>query len=382
MVDVDQVGLRPTLADDADPREVARLHAICPTVSTDFGELKRREDYRCAVDPKTERDWGAITGVWEGHATDEEIRFKASSGGALTALAQYCLEVRGFHGVLHTGENPKDPLRNSTRLSRNRVDLMAALGSRYSPAAICQGLGDVENAPAPCVVIGKPVEIAGTRNAMKVRPGLAEKIGVTMSFFCAETPPTLATRKLLERFKVDEPTVTSLRYRGHGWPGHFSTRSRTGSDTEHLIYYDAWAFLQRFRPWSTHLWPDGSGELADISCGDPWYEMPDGENPGSSLILARTQLGKQIVEGALAIGYLTAWDAEAWKIEASQRALLQKKGSVWGRRLIHRLLGLPTTKFRDLALFETWRALPLRLKLQSTLGTLRRILQRRLWQRK
>ncbi|MEM7731351.1 MAG: Coenzyme F420 hydrogenase/dehydrogenase, beta subunit C-terminal domain [Pseudomonadota bacterium] len=382
MVDVDHVGLRPKLSENADPAEVTRLHAICPTVSTDFGVLKRRPDYTCAVDEKTERDWGAITGVWEGYATDEDIRFKASSGGALTALALYCLEARGLHGVLHTGENPADPIRNATRLSRTRADLMAALGSRYSPAAICEGLGEVERAPGPCVVIGKPVEIAGTRNAMTARPALAEKVGVTLSFFCAETPPTLATRKLLHRCKVSDRSLASLRYRGYGWPGFFSTRTGADTATEHLIYYDAWAFLQRFRPWSTHLWPDGSGELADVSCGDPWYEMPDGENPGSSLIVARTRLGKEIVEAAMASGYLTAQQAEPWKIEASQSALLQKKGSVWGRRLIHSLMGLPTTKFRDLELFEPWRVLPLRLKMQSTLGTLRRIFKRRLWRRK
>ncbi|MEM7014248.1 MAG: DUF1553 domain-containing protein, partial [Verrucomicrobiota bacterium] len=38
--------------------------------------------------------------------------------------------------------------------------------SRYSPAAVCEGLDQVEAAPAPCVVMGKPVEIAATRNAM------------------------------------------------------------------------------------------------------------------------------------------------------------------------------------------------------------------------
>ncbi len=378
MVDMEHVGLRPNVSDDAEPSEMQRMRAICPAVSADFGDLKRRPDYSPVVDKKTERDWGAITGLWEGYAADPEIRFKGSSGGALTALALYCLEARGFHGVLQTGENPADPIRNTTRLSRTRADLMAALGSRYSPAAICQGLGKVEGAPGPCVVIGKPVEIAGTRNAMAAHPDLAEKVGLTMSFFCAETPPTLATRKLLERVEASD-AITSLRYRGHGWPGFFSTRGSTGSETEHLIYYNAWAFLQRFRPWSTHLWPDGSGELADISCGDPWYEIPNGKNPGLSLIVARTQLGKQIVEGAMAQGYLTASEAEPWKIEASQGALLQKKGSVWGRRLTHRLMGMPLTSFRDLELFQPWRALPFRLKVQSTLGTLRRILRRGLW---
>ncbi|QXD32466.1 Coenzyme F420 hydrogenase/dehydrogenase, beta subunit C-terminal domain [Candidatus Pelagisphaera phototrophica] len=48
---------------------------------------------------------------------------------------------------------------------------------------------------------------------------------------------------------------------------------------------------------------DGSGELEDISCGDPWYEEPDGKNSGFSLIIARTPIGREIVKGAITAGY-------------------------------------------------------------------------------
>ncbi|MEO0485608.1 MAG: Coenzyme F420 hydrogenase/dehydrogenase, beta subunit C-terminal domain [Pseudomonadota bacterium] len=379
MVDIDHIGVRPKIAPTITAEAAKEVLALCPTRRADYGALKRRADYTPAVDKRVETDWGAITGIYEGYASDPDLRFKGSSGGALTALAAYCMEKLGHHGTLHTGQNPADPIRNSTRLSRTRADLMETLGSRYSPAAVCEGLALVEAAPAPCVVIGKPVEIAGTRNAMEARPALAEKIGVTLSFFCAETPPTKATRSLMGKYEVPETGLKSLRYRGYGWPGYFATRTGAAAEVEHLIYHDAWAYLQSFRPWSTMLWPDGAGELADISCGDPWYEAPDGENPGFSLIVTRTKLGREIVEGAIAEGYLTATPAEPWKLEKSQEGLLRKKGATWGRRLAHRVMGMPVTQFRDLDLFTPWRALPAKEKLRSTLGTLRRIVQRGLW---
>lgn len=379
MVDVDHIGVRPKISGNPDQAMMKVAHAVCPTVSADYGELKRRDDYQPAVDSKTENNWGAITGIWEGHAGDEDIRFTGSSGGALTALSQYCLEKMNFHGVLHTGENINDPIRNKTRLSLSRDELVAAVGSRYSPASVCDGLQMVEDAPSPCVVIGKPVEVAATRNAMRHRPELAKKVGVTLSFFCAETPPTKATRSLISTLNVVESSITSLRYRGYGWPGYFTTQTTDNDPVEHWIYQKAWAYLQKFRPWAAHVWPDGSGELADISCGDPWYEEPDGENPGFSLIVARTKLGKEIVEGAIASGYLKATPAETWKLEKSQEGLLKKKGAVWGRRLVHRMLGMPNTEFKDLDLFKPWLALTYREKVSSIFGTLRRILQRRLW---
>ena len=40
------------------------------------------------------QSWGPVLEVWEGYATDPEIRYKGSSGGAATALALYCLEKK------------------------------------------------------------------------------------------------------------------------------------------------------------------------------------------------------------------------------------------------------------------------------------------------
>ncbi|CTQ60229.1 Coenzyme F420 hydrogenase/dehydrogenase, beta subunit C-terminal domain [Roseibium album] len=379
MIDVDHLGVRPEFSENVSPASVKEAMSACPTVSSDFGILRRRDDYEPAVDSKTEAAWGAITGIWEGHAGDDEIRFKGSSGGALTAISQYCLEVLEMHGVLHTGQNRDDPIRNKSRLSRSREELLEVVGSRYSPASVCDGLEMVETAPKPCVVIGKPVEIAATRNAMNLRPALEKNVGLTLSFFCAETPPTKATRSLLEKLGVSEGALKSLRYRGYGWPGYFVTQCASEEPKQHWIYDKTWAYLQQYRPWAVHQWPDGSGELADISCGDPWYEEPDGENPGFSLLVARTRLGREIIEGAIEHGYLTATPAEVWKLEKSQAGLLRKKGAVWGRRQMHRVMGMPNAKFKDVDLFSIWLDLPFRTKVRSTLGTLQRIWRRRLW---
>lgn len=379
MIDVDHLGVRPEFSENVSPASVKEAMLACPTVSSDFGILRRRDDYEPAVDSKTEAAWGAITGIWEGHAGDDEIRFKGSSGGALTAISLYCLEVLEMHGVLHTGQNRDDPIRNKSRLSRSREELLEVVGSRYSPASVCDGLEMVETAPKPCVVIGKPVEIAATRNAMNLRPALEKNVGLTLSFFCAETPPTKATRSLLEKLGVAEGALKSLRYRGYGWPGYFVTQCASEEPKQHWIYDKTWAYLQQYRPWAVHQWPDGSGELADISCGDPWYEEPDGENPGFSLLVARTRLGREIIEGAIEHGYLTATPAEVWKLEKSQAGLLRKKGAVWGRRQMHRVMGMPNAKFKDVDLFSIWLDLPFRTKVRSTLGTLQRIWRRRLW---
>jgi len=300
----------------------------------------------------------------------------------MTAIGAYCLEVLGLGGVLEVRGAPEEPVRNATQLARTREDLLAATGSRYSPASVCNGLGLVEGAEAPCLVIGKPSEVAGLRRAMALRPALADKVFASMSFFCAETPSTEGTRMLVERLGADPDALDGLRYRGRGWPGHFAPTPRGGNEPcAEMSYAESWGFLERFRPWVTQLWPDRSGELADISCGDPWYSPPSDGNPGSSLVVARTERGRQIVEGAIEAGYLELSPAEPWKLDASQEALAERKAILHGRRMACRLLGLPVTRFPGLDLRALWRQVGIREKARVVLGTLRRIVLRSLYRR-
>ena len=63
-------------------------------------------EVNCKTDRCLGKEWGPITGIWEGYATDPETRFRGASGGVLTALAAYALEVLGMHGVLHSAPGP------------------------------------------------------------------------------------------------------------------------------------------------------------------------------------------------------------------------------------------------------------------------------------
>ena len=124
-----------------------------------------------------------------------------------------------MYAALHTGADPEYSWKNMTVLSRNREDLLAQTGSRYSPASPCDGLGKVGEAPRACVFIGKPCDVAGLRKAQPLRQGLSEKIGVAIGIFCAGTPSTQGTLELMKRLNVDLEKLEGIWYRGKGWPG-------------------------------------------------------------------------------------------------------------------------------------------------------------------
>ncbi len=315
--------------------------------------------------------------VWEGHATDPETRFQGSSGGALTALARYAIEKGGMHGVLHVAADPDQPLRNRTVMSRSYGELLANTGSRYAPASVCDGLDQIEEAPGPCMFIGQPSEVAALRKTLPLRPELESNLAVALSFFCAGSPSTNGTEELLKIKGINPNQVEKLRYRGRGWPGMFAVWLKGSKEaTLEMTYKDSWAFVQAFRPWSVHIWPDGCGEQADVSCGDPWYrEVKPGEL-GSSLVVVRTSRGRALVHEAMAAGYLDLKPGTLAMVVDSQRNLLTKKGAVWGRLLAMRMMGLPVPRHHGMRLFPLWLRLSIKEKLRSTVGTIRRIVTR------
>jgi len=329
-----------------------------------------------------EAAWGPVLDLWEGHASDPEIRFAASSGGASTALALFCLEQGGAHGVLHSVARSDVPYLNTTVMSCNRADLLRAAGSRYAPASPCDGLAAIEEAPAPCVFVGKPCDAAAVAKAAADRPKLREKLAVTIAFFCAGTPSTQGTLAMLRRMGIDHPDqISEIRYRGMGWPGLARAQRDDGSETT-LTYDESWGLLQSYRQWRCYVCADHTGEFADIAVGDPWYRPIEPDEPGTSLILSRTQRGREIVHAAIAAGYLNLRRVDARILPASQPNLLWMRGSIWARLWVTRAMGAAAPRYRGFSMFRYWLSeLTLRDKLNSVFGTMRRVFRKGLRQR-
>ncbi len=320
--------------------------------------------------------------IWEGHATDNQIRHNASSGGGLTALALYCIEKEGMDAVLHVGSDPERPWLNTTVLSRTREEVISRAGSRYAPASPCDSIDKIEKSRNPCVFIGKPCDVEAVSLLRKKRPDLDRNLGLVLAFFCAGTPSTEGTLDLLSRFDITTDRIDSLRYRGNGWPGRFDVAYNDRKDRQTMTYKDSWHHLQKFRPFRCHLCPDSLGETSDITCGDAWHSYTgENENDGRSLVLARSERGLQILHRAIDAGYLDLQRSDSATVIAAQ-GIIQKRQELFGRLLAMKMLMIPTPRYSGFRLFEVWSRNPLTVKLKTVLGTLKRLITRGLWHRR
>lgn len=378
MVDDIDAGRRPVAREGA---STDRALAGCPGV----GLTHPRVAHPHAI-PELLQAWGPVLEVWEGHATDRAVRHAGSSGGVATALALHSIEREGMHGVLHIRQRSDAPLYNETVLSTTREQVVAATGSRYAPASPCERLDLVADAPAPCVMIGKPCDVAATAKLRVDDERLDANLGLTIGIFCAGTPSARGTRELVRRFGFEPEDVRSVRYRGNGWPGEATVvAERDGVEqTRSMSYAESWGdILQQHRQWRCYVCADHTGEFADIAVGDPWYRDIEPGEAGSSLILVRTERGRELLRNAAAAGAVVVTPLPPSRVVESQPNLLDTRGAIWGRMLVTRFAGVGTPTYTRLATYPIWRShLTRDERIRSITGTAKRVLRKRLYRRR
>ncbi len=315
---------------------------------------------------------GPNVGLWQAWATDEEIRLAGSSGGALTALHAWLLESGRAARITGAGAAAKNPRRTVPVTITTRAQALASAGSRYAP------VGALENADAfhsDSAVAGKPCEVAAMRAAA---PDLIDgEAPLLLSFFCAGTPSQQATDALLTELGIPEQApVSTLRYRGNGWPGRFTARS---GDTEVSADYDeSWGrVLGPTTQWRCKICPDGVGQAADIVCADSWETDERGyptfaEGAGVSALVARTARGREAILAAVEAGVIAVRPLEITQLRDAQPLQTARRQFLFARLLGSRLAGRRPPRFRGFGLLRLTTQKP-REAVRVLRGTYRRV---------
>lgn len=371
MVDVPDYGLRPKTLPAAPP-ESGQAFKHCPGHSLKHHFDPNDQDLNKELLP----GWGPVYGVWEGFASDDEVRFRGSSGGAATALALFGIEKGRAKQVLHVSSKTDTPYLNESVFSSNKNELMEREGSRYAPASPCEKLSQLKSESSATVFIGKPCDVAAA--ASWEHDAAENELAIKIGFFCAGVPSTAGNLALIERQQIDKDELSSLKYRGQGWPGLWQAKEKSGKSSE-LTYASSWGFLQSFRQWRCYICPDHTAEFADIAVGDPWYrEIQEGE-PGSSLIVARTRKGLAYLKDAEKNGYITLKQERADLLPRSQPNLMRTRGMLWARLKVLFVFRGAVPDFSEFDLFRFWWSeLPPKEKIQSFTGTIKRVFRKSL----
>lgn len=339
----------------------------------------------CPVDiPPTQysrRVWGESRNVCLGHAADEVVRLKASSGGVLTAVCGYLLNESLADGIIQIGDSEK-PLHKNARISQDAAQLLRCAGSRYIAAMPLENVLQLlaENPEEKYALVGRPCDIRAMRAYIRAHKDIEAQIVCLLSFFCAGTPSVNASRQMIAKMGADEQKVTYVSYRGNGWPGYSTVREADGREYT-MNYEDSWGkILGRDIYRGCRLCYDGIGEEADISCGDAWYLDENGkisfdERPGRNVIFARTELGDKILRQAEAAGWVSCENFAEEQLDLMQPFQYVRKAQLRYKLLAMRTAGREIPAIRISGLRHHSGRISVKDRAYMYLGTLKRILQ-------
>jgi len=105
--------------------------------------------------------------------------------------------------------------------------------------------------------------------------------------------------------------------------------------------------------------PDGTGESADISVGDAWFREVGNGFAGASLVLTRTDKGRELMEQMEQAGRLTVSRCSEGELYKSQQGLLRRQRHVFVKIFWLRVLGMAAPSFRGYPLFRKYLRLGL-----------------------
>lgn len=325
--------------------------------------------------------WGTYFTAVTGHSTDDHIRYLGSSGGVITAIADWLVRSGHVNGVLVTHYDDHYPIGTRSTMTDDAAQIRESGGSKYCPAAPLAALGDIRSKEGSYAVVGRPCDIATLRRAIDAGDPVGAKIKYLLSFFCAGTPSDNGNRALLSGLGVDDvDTLVRLRHRGEGWPGHTVAQLNDGSQKA-CTYNESWGgVLRRHTHSLCKICSDGIGEQADIVAADAWYGDEGGypqfqEADGRSLVLARTEIGKELLDAAVSDGVLHIDAFDVREIDRMQPGQIERRRQLSIRVAAYRLMGLKTPHYRDKALRQYAQGQKLHRKALIFAVTIRKLLR-------
>ena len=366
---------RPVERKEIPPDAWRRILGTCPGVRVE-GALPELSGQGA----KTDRAWGPYHRVCLGHAADPEVRFRAASGGVLTALAAWLVESGAVSFVLQVRASLDRPARTETVMSEDGAAVVRSAGSRYGPAMPLASIMDALDRDEPFAFVGKACDAGALRLLAREDDRVARHCKAVLVLVCGGASEFLKTRDLLTELGLREDELSLLRYRGYGNPGRTRIETRDGRAFE-KTYLEMWEDESQWRIQNRcKICPDAIGEVADVAAADYWPGgVPSGEDAGFNSIIARTPTGRDLLRDAEAAGAIRiVRELTMRDMDDTQPHQVRKKKSVWARLAGMRAAGHLAPEVVNLRIEDMARERPMAANLAEARGARARIRQGRM----
>lgn len=237
---------------------------------------------------------GICLAGYVGYASDNTIRQKSQSGGIVTAILCYLLEQNKIEGAIVNNLNLQTK-RPQAVLASSKSEIINACGSYYTQSSVVKTVLEHSDKNTAAVVLGCQAESLQLIRENYPNVTLPK---YTIGLICAGQHGGDMIDDLIEQSECDSKQISGFRFRdkSYGWPGDVHITTSTNDywlpkEKRHGIkeVYELHRCIACF---------DQMNIFSDIVCGDPWGISHKQQPEGHTIVIARTETGKKLLEDA------------------------------------------------------------------------------------
>lgn len=261
-----------------------------------------------------------------GYSNDENIRYKATSGGIGSTVIKYLFENNIIQTSI-TFEFNSQTLEYEPKLIYS-YDEYHITGSIYHEIKLIKYIKEHINFIKGCFAcFVLPCQAKAIRSILDK----AEIKNVLLGLTCSSQQSIYATHYLLKRLNINRDNVLNIQYRGMGWPSgiHITLKNRIiklipNNNSIWSNIFHSRLFIQK-RCFNCN---NTFNTDSDISLADPWLkEIYNEEKIGQSIIICNTIEGIKIIQELREKNYINLMDINYDKVIQSQIGTINRKKS-------------------------------------------------------
>lgn len=232
----------------------------------------------------------------------EEHRPASASGGIVTWILQRLLEQGIVDHVVCVAPTVDPDRLFSFSIFDTAEEVRSGAGSAYYPTEMSGVIKQILEVPGRYAVTGLPCFIKSIRLAQQRSKKLEERIAVTIGLVCGQLKSKHFTEYISALANI-EGRLIGVRYRGKdtNHPAnnyHFSFITEDGNESRIFRTQgidEAWT-NRWFTLNACNYCDDVFAECADVTCMDAWLPEYLQDSRGTSLVLVRSLLVRQVLE--------------------------------------------------------------------------------------
>lgn len=274
--------------DDSMCIKCSKCYNVCPSAINNIKNNKSKDFFK-----------GNYICGYIGYAINDGIRKNSQSGGIVTALLCYMIEKNIIKGAVVNQFDSK-AMRPRAIFARNKEEIIKSSGSYYTQTSVVKTiLEECKDKDIAAVTLGcqsESLKLIKEKYPNTILPSYI--IGLV----CAGQNSGYMIDDLINEAGIDvnNERVGKFRFRDKnagGWPGNISiwTESKKYS-LDKVKRHNLKPIYELYR---CLLCFDQMNIYSDIVCGDPWNIEGKQTPEGHTIVIARTEKGKRLLEKAM-----------------------------------------------------------------------------------